>query len=654
MPQCKAGFSGIPIDMNEDETGIQYIGCAVASIMTDSAPWNLTGYQREPEFTKRSDNIAKLVKKFATVIIQDSSVQQQLIMKRAYLMSVYGKETLDTKLHERLPYRFLPAMLEKEETVVTSAATPMNVIRGWMAIADKHAVENSDIVKGSPNMESSCCFIPINQPGSFWLDKGLPDIGRKLQLDGPVGSHIAVHISPRRPPRIKVSIPDAIYYKVFLKLCFTGIRKGLPHEPGYDRVCPHCNFVFPMDPFEALESIPSSSDKRTQKELLKEYDAKSAELVQLGKVALTEQGIDINKDTFDVLLDDAHLQNRVAKVSKIRPKAGLELMQELANIQPEPYTGWRALMAQTITNVESLAEDASETEVAEVYGPLSMKTDEFMRDLQERLSEKQVTTLRMMLQQPVTHMVESVQTYFLVTFQRILCGFKPESLDIPKRGLGTDTIDHLKEMLKFHMNILGKLQNTHIFVKSKLTHARDCLVAVLKIIQKNIRTPYIPGGENGVPYIINSLILGILDEFGNPNITPISVSERASAVSVEARTPLIIIDACLTQFRAEALNFTDTQIQEEIERRGQLEREYFTKNKEKLSPDEARIYMIQQRLGLGKFAVGKGIQKYDVEQAQLDAEQRTAMGINDTEFFEQQEEADGGYDDGAQDFEDNF
>ena len=189
----------------------------------------------------------------------------------------------------------------------------------------------------------------------------------------------------------------------------------------------------------------------------------------------------------------------------------------------------------------------------------------------------------------------------------------------------------------------------------KMEHARNSLSVALYMIQNNLRTDYIPGGEIGIPYIISSIILGIMEEFCNPNITPRSMIEDGveliNSVNTEAKYPMLIVSACIDHFNREGFQFTDEQIKNDIERRTQMERKLFTTRGDNMTPEEKQVFLLNKRLGLGEFAIGgtRAIRVYDEEQYELERQQRFEMGY--TEETDKGQEA--GYDH-AQMGEDDF
>ena len=79
----------------------------------------------------------------------------------------------------------------------------------------------------------------------------------------------------------------------------------------------------------------------------------------------------------------------------------------------------------------------------------------------------------------------------------------------------------------------------------------------------------------------------------------------------------------------EKLTFSDQQLKEIIAIRSEKERTNIIAEYSKLSDEERTIELMNQRLGLGKYAVGgtKLIYSYDKDYYDLEREKRIAAGI---------------------------
>ena len=598
LPGCsKIGFSGFPSGPKEQTTGIEYISCAMAGITDNVAPWNLTGFLKEKSVAKRQVEITKLVLASAVNSLKNSDTQQDIALKKEHL-DKQGKSVQDEGLVESIPAGFVPEQgsASTEKAVVPEAASEREKGRAWILLANDIAKQTTSLGAGSPYSETSCCFHPLQTPVSFWDSKQaeLPALSTSTTVTGGKGSHLAVHYTARRQVQPNVVAPDSILYRVFLQVCFSGPRRGLPHEPGYDHLCPHCGFQFPR-----------SSEILTPEE---------------GLTALETQNVDISRDKFQALLDETHERYAVAPTVPIKLVTGIELLVKLRDIQPAPFEGWGTAISNIILAVQTFTADKTpdETDVATAYGPLSNMAEEFKQELIERLGAENGRTLERLVKQSPSALVQSLQTYFLVPFQRIHSGFHTSSLRVQKGyELGQGTEEDLHGFLRNHLAYLddiSKLMNK--FIKAKTNEAKSKLVACIPILQQYIRTPLLPGGSLGLPYILQAMVMGIFAEFVNSNLTP----SGKSGDIMDARGSVKVLSICLGRFKLEGMNFTQDEIRSMIARREEVEKMRIISKFDRMTPEQRAAELMNKRLGLGQWAIGGTDAIYKYNEAQYERE----------------------------------
>ena len=638
MPGCRAGFSGYPLGNEKEMTGMEYISCAVASINEPIAPWNLTGFQREPE-KKRQESILALMKKRMVALLTNSGAQYQMSIKRAHLKELFGSIVYSEQLPEQIPARFTPTPynINDEEVaksaIVSQAATPTQVARAWILQAHRHGKENGAYLKENLIAEATCCLEPIQDPAAFWKSKkeSMATLGFKSHPRGPVGGHLGLMFRPRRQENLEGAISPEVMYKIFLNVCYTGPRKGLPHTPGYTNECSSCGFVYAESPYSMLPFPPMSSDSKTQKELTAAYNEQVAAIITKGKVALDTQGIEITPNSFEEVVDASHKAFHVDPIIPRTPVAGMKLFERFRTMTPEPFVGWRDAISTTIEELSKLNQN---DDPIDAYGSISNVAIDIIGECKSRLGDVNATTLQRVLEGNPIECIEAIRTYFLVPFQRLVSGFHTKSLRVQKSyklGLGTE--QDMNKILDSHleyMAMLSKRASGFTLHKMKWAHAR--LVNAISILKSSIRSSYIPGGAVGLPFIITALIGGIIVEFMNPNVVPPDMDEMAAAsIDTGARAPIQIVDVCLQKLRLEATNFTEEQIREMITRRDTIEKMSFIKRFDDLTPEAKAVEKMKKKLGLGDWAVGgtNVIYAYNPEQYEREREQRTAMGFED-------------------------
>lgn len=642
LPGCRAGFTGYPLGQEKDRTGLEYIACAIAAIRDPVAPWNLAGFQQESNDKRRFDAVLAATTKLLDAHLTNAGVQQQLQMKRAYLKQLYGAEVLKDELPELLPERFAPApyAVNEEEAskteVVANASKPREAVRGWVQEAHRLGKKNGTYAKETPYAEATCCVTRIQEPGVFWREMAdkMVTLPKKQPPRGPVRSHLGMHIRPRALQTLEGEVSKEIIYRIFLKVCYQGPRKGLPHEPGSTNLCPHCGFTFPESPYVPQPFPPMSANSKTQKELMGSYVEEVNAILTKGRVALETQNVPVNEETFQEILDASHKAFRVEPPVAAAPTAGMRLFEMLRTITPEPFEGWREAMTATMERVSKVSSDGDELEWAEAYGPLSNVAAELGTELEARVGRDNAAALKAVLEaRNPTECVETVRTYILVPFQRLTFGFVQGNLRVPSSyGFSTDTTKDLNGAIAVHLDHMGLLAKRATgLTLEKLRWARDRLAVALDMISKQVRLKYFPGGSVGVPYVIFTLVGGILAEFMNPNAVPPGAATGTAAIEAGARAPIQILDYCVQKMRLEGLNFTPEQIRDIVNARIEAEKVVYINRFDRLTPEEKAVEKMKKRLGLGEWAVGgtKAVYAYDPEQYERERLQRLEMGLQD-------------------------
>lgn len=617
MPNCNAGFSGYPFGAETDKTGVEYLACAAAAITVKEEPWMSTGYLKETSVPKRQNAIATLIMNICRGAANNSDIKYEITLKKEYLEQTFGSQNLEGGLVETVPQGYLPEQKGKEEEkvdVVPEAASPREKARAWILQANDIAKRTVSLSSGRTFVEASCCFHSLQDPQDFWkaTEKELVPLAMTKKSSGPRGSHLQIHFNPRKRDSFQMKVPEDILYRVFLKVCFDGPRRGLPHEPGYDNLCPHCGFTFPRN-----KEITSMDE---------------------GRIALDTQGVDYSQKEFQRLLDDSHRQYLVDPVVKKEPVHGIALMNKLLSLNPAPFTAWQTELSKVILEFEKLPQNkgVDELDLATIYGPLGNLAEEFKQDLIVHLGQENGRILEELVNQSPSGIVESLRSYFLVPFQRVLTGFHNTSLRVQKSyGLSEDTMRDLHEALDKHNSNLNEIAKRaeNGTNRIKIEQVVRQLQVILPILQEEIRAPFLPGGRIGLPYFLQAIVFGIFAQFIDSTYLPPGITEEINTEvgDIYGRGLLEIANICLYEFKKEGLNFTTDQIRDMIARRNEMEKKFIINKFDKMSPERKAVELINKRLGLGDWSIGgtKLIYAYDKDQYERERVERLAMGLVD-------------------------
>jgi hypothetical protein len=353
-------------------------------------------------------------------------------------------------------------------------------------------------------------------------------------------------------------------------------------------------------------------------------------MITKGKSALETQQVIVTKETFQDILDTSHKNFNVEPYEVKKPVAGIPLLKRLLQIEPPPFQGWRVLMNNTIDSVSKLTPTPSDMDIAQAYGPISDFTMNAIREIERHVGESSLKSLRTLFEQSPAQVTESIRTYFLVPFQRLLNDYHIDGLRVPMNFGPPITRDAINTALKDHVTYLVQLKK---YVKGytavKLEQAKKVLSAVLPIIQSEIRSNLVPGGVKATPYIVAALVLGIFEEFLNPNTVP--AGGGSSGYETTARVPINILEVCLSRFQLEGLKLSEEEIRNLIAQRVDAEKMTFINDLDKMSPEEKKSELMMKRLGIGKWSIGgsKAIRTLDPEQLERERLKRIEMGIGD-------------------------
>jgi hypothetical protein len=629
---CKSpGFEGYPLDSNEsNQQGIQYIACAISSIRKKEKPWTLA-YQAIPDDKVRQDGISLSITRIIKDVIGNDMIQAQLEEKRRYLLHVLGTSSMDgeSRSKDSIPASFLPEqiILTPEEAakhvisreVVESVGNERaraGLVSLWIRQAHAIAEKSAHLVRGTAFSETTCCINPIQEPGSYWKSMGeLPEIHKRTLIPYRQGQSLLTEFIPREAEKGVTEPNKDLYFRLFLKCCFTGPRIGYSHQPGLTHQCLWCGFQFPTDP----------TIMDTDKE---------------GKAALGE--VDTNTAKFTELLDTMHNVNRVEPIHLREISTVRKCMDELIGIKPVPLDDWERLITITVEQFMKLNHPgANADDFALAAGELSNASSEARANVERRLSsEKLHRILEGITRLSWVDFFKVLQTYFIIPFQRISYNFSPESFKIPVEMVMSLSQSHveqdlqpvLEKELAFLISNKGQISGDQIqFAKLKLEDYLAQVSALLPSLN-HIRPSVIPGGDTSLLYIRQAFLYGPLSMLLDSSRVPSSIGYQSAMDAMMDRSIeflLRMVSSSLNKYTREYLSYDAKAIRTLIAVREEKERVNVVREFNALSDEARQVELINKRLGLGKWAVGgtKLIYAYDKDYYDLERQKRLDAGI---------------------------
>ena len=630
LPGCvNPGFFGMPMGSDADKTGIQYISCAIASIMKNESPWNMTDFQNEKNDVKRQQLVARYVEAIVKDISTDVNVQYSISAKKLYLKKTFGAEGGDLKATDSIIRGFLPrpyivtkdAAAAAEEPIIPEVSSNERLLADlWIQTGHKMARKTALVVKGSPFAETTCCMSDIRAPGQFWgALSDLPKFKKRSVRGAVGGTRFMVPFVPRQLSDVLVAPKPELYHRVFLNVCFQGPRMGLPHEPGLTLKCPWCGLVFPSHP------------------RVLNYDTE-------GKSALEGQGVEISEETFRGVLDASHKSKSIVPYIPGVVKDGLEMLRDLVRIEPAPIAAWAGNIEGLINGVSSLTSDATDVDIALATATFSDIILTAERAVRGKLGGSAGATLGLIAELNGQNMHSVLYSYFLVPFQRLCTQMDPDAhMRInPEYELSDKHIADIKngviapnESLQRKFVAVFKSPKAS-FANAKLRYYVRQMAAALKGTERlyTLAALKMPGGADIYRDIIKYLLFVPLAILLNSNEVPpeeydTSVTNTIIDSSIKLLTD--VTSHTLERYKEERLFYSDKELKERIQIINEKEAMYVLGIFDKMSDEMREIELMKKRYGIGRWAVGGTslIYAYDPDRYDAEREERIMAGIVD-------------------------
>jgi hypothetical protein len=633
------GFGGFPLEAQDDQTGIKYISCAIATITEKGGLYEKSKFFTEPDFNKKSSGIARYLLSQCQKMMTNATALLRMDDKRSYNQKNLGME--EGRPHDIIRSSFLPTQLHatKEEDQ-KAAESPLNEgplparVAMWILKGHALARDNSLRFAGSPFAETYCCLHELKNPNNYWSEAKLPELPiRRLNPYTSLGGY-RIQDETRPIEEILADPPQSIYHRLFLNVCYQGPRRGYLHETGFNNKCSWCGFQFPGNP-------------------------KMINPDEEGLQALQGQGVEISSGSFEELLDICHKNYLVTPYTVPTIPSPENRMETIAAIQPQPLVGWQELLTSALTEIRALPPTATDIDISRALGPLS--TIEEQKDkVVGRLLMQQATSglgqmyegdrlitgdyygiLQEVKQLPAEELLEIIEFYFLTAAKRVLVQKGFEMYEKPNYMLeldGRSVEPTVAIIMKKHYTNMAAFTNILTrdgmeMAREKLSYFVDQLTAFMTF-REYYKALLLPGTAIAQQYILWAGLIGplafLLDERETvPGSSAVTVSQ-----ALRNNSSLVLVDFIrnqLLKYNQEMKSYSPEQIKLIIAEDNQQENDQILKDFNEMDPAKKEVEMLQKKFGIGRWSRGNsaGIRKYDDEQYEFERKERIRAGIND-------------------------
>jgi len=632
--ECKEGFFGYPLESEEKQAGIVCISTVIAGINDNEFPWNLTTLQKQGNLQKRKEAILPFVKNQIDAFIKFPSVQNSLKKKKDYRINLYGTSEGIKRDNISGGFRPVPYIVEKEdaakEALVVAAASPEKQATAWIRLAHGIAKENAALNPDSPYSETTSCLHALNTTSPCW--DSLPKLEARVTGLTTRSGTLSTTFYTEKQKALEGKLDSKDYYRLFVKVCYQGDKKGLPHELGLGLVCRNCDLSFEENP-SLMRIDPTTEKEEGNAKKREEIDRKKTDEMELKtKTYLESQGIPINEESFNDLL-------MVSRQKEAVSVDAVPYMPKRADIfdwviQYPPIDNWEALISRTqvaLSEIES-GQPLSKIQIATAAEDLVRSISEKEDFVRGRLGPQVYGYLQSIMARTPRECGEAISTYLLVPFQRWVTGVDVSQYKIlGYYEISQQTADDiLLKGMGAHLQILGSGEELVGIAKLKVKDLVRDLSVACKHIFPYIRTLLTPGGKEMVQYIIRAYVIGALHTFIDPHQIPSAPSEEASGVP-NMKLLYKALGQALTKYAVGSKIPSEEEIRIGLSQRAEKEKQVKMSKFEHMTREERRVELVLKGLGMGEWAIGgsKAIRQYDEDRYEVERAERAAAGITD-------------------------
>jgi hypothetical protein len=657
--ECRNGLFGYPLEEPSNLTGLNCVASVIAGINEKEFPWNMTTLQKSSDYIKRTNFILPFVRGQVDEFAKNPIIQNALQKKREYQKSVYG--AAGTKKVDLIPggFRPIPYKISEEEAaeeaIVAAAASPEKKAKAWIQAGHALAKKNAPLNPDTPFTETTCCLHGLAAPQEFWASKSsvLPELesraaGNPLYRSGTASTTFFTV----KPELIEGKLKSEDYFTLFLKVCYEGNRKGLPHELGLgDKPsCLNCGLNFLQNP--DLPILPElnepSSEYKGEKERGKELSESITKAQTAIKEHISSQGVEITEESFYDLLQTSQQKNYITKDPlPVIPRAE-NTFTRLSEVKYFPLEGWDELLRKIQASMIELGAAPSVPEIATAAEDLVANLTEKEAFIRNRVGAEAFRVLENITRRSARECGDTITTYILTPFQRLLAGVQRSSFKILKSyELSPETIEDITSRgLNVHLEPLLNGQELNGLLLRKVKHLVNELSESCKIVFPLLRPLTTPGGMIMVTYILRSFLMGPIYRYLDPHFIPPMYDQEDDGSGDKMNIKLLYqaLTQALTKFNRGSNVPSEQEIRIQLEQRQEAENQKFLKRLDKMTKERRQVELTLKKFGMGEWAVGgtKAIRQYDPERYENERVERAQAGL--TDYFEPQREEGRAYD----------
>ena len=638
LPRCTFSRGGFPLEPTAKPDGpgaLLYMACAAADIVTESKykrkPWTSQIWVGEVKAETRQRKALAIAYAAATVILGidakagtalSFTPEIRMLLTKVQTDTVAAKERALISLGDELPVGFRPEprppavmkpATEKEPDGLGSVEDLSAAVRkqSIVSIVELH---NAAVATRKGDM---CCPMESAMVEQAVSKDPLLKAAQRVRDTNSTAANAGTHLWPTlETPRVEPveqAVDEGVLFKLFLKFCYTGPVVGAPHEFSVGNICRQCGLALGTP----IDLVDFSKDG--------------------AGILAAQQGplrIEVTRPAFDALSDAARRRKLIQTAASVvtEDKSGLGALLDVCSRMPQ-----MAAFVTTLGGILAVPTAKDELERLEQWSPLSAYTDELIA-----AAGIETTMLDTMTEDPFLEGPRALQEYWCakafaasngyeitkVTGARwfaiskehneIINGILAENAQWYSQG----TSEWMRVILARIAQTLGPILNVWMksvrpdAVRWSLQEAQMVLRALVIQVWRDALTPTSWMYEEGVPSTVRESVTGQVRSW----TTELMDFKRSSADKAHKRGHV----------QKQFLKYSKEEVRRILQQRAELERTSVVEEFQNIKDEDLRAAeLIKKQFRIGRWGVGKNLQKYDADLFEFENEQRKRMGVLD-------------------------
>jgi hypothetical protein len=684
-PYCKFVREGWPLNPEKEPNGpgvLSYVACIIAYIDRDVLPWrNLTWAGELKAETRVKKALATIISAAQVILAVDEKAaplsftpeiraaltkartdegaarERTMVSLKDQIPSGFRPEAFPPKLNrpavERDPLPAIEAALAAgssiEEFVPAVAAATRQ--QGIAVVSELHAAAESAVeampAKPSGMTDTVCCPVSMAEAEAGALF-GAPEqprllVARELLRGGiptatNAGTHLWAMIETPVPEPVEQSVDPAVFFKLFLKYCYSGPQVGDAHEFGVGNICRQCGFALGK-PFELVNFATEGAG-----------------------ILAAQQGtlrIEVTQPAFDGLSDAVRRRKIIQERSIIGRQPWQEGLQSIINTarrypniaEDEGQKVFAGTLEAVLTAIagheeESLDEvgrgtlweplasymDGLRAEVAERIGPVIPRGTGKMAEARAREAKTALAMFDALTEDPFIEGPRALQEYWCAKTEAAGASYGVTKVNGARWfNISEKHNERLDKLLK---------ENAEWFAGELRDGTRDILRRVgitigplLRVWIQSVRAATRADGLWTIEearIVLRTIVLQSWRDAVNASSwmyrTVGSPAEREATAANAADWTRALMYHVKQQF----VRYSKEEIKRVLQQRAELDRTSIVEEFAEMKDDDLRAAMrIQMNLKIGRWARGQNIRTLDADTYEFESEQRRRQGIID-------------------------